>query len=303
MPVSWRPRGVCACGGGPVPEGDTVARTARRLHQALAGHSLTRVDLRWGALDGSPLVGARTLEVTARGKHLLHRVEGGWTIHSHLRMEGQWRLEALGRPEAERALRNPQARAVLDAGAPGQGWRALGLRLGELGLLRTADEGRVVGHLGPDILDADLDAAAVAAAVRATGRPLAEALLDQRLVAGIGTFWASEILFVARLHPWQAADEVDPETLSSALTRLSRLMRRAVETGVQSSTGEQRRGRESYVHARSGRPCRRCGDTVRVAMAGEAGRERTIFSCPTCQCGLAPTDDGRPQAPLGSSGR
>lgn len=286
-----------------MPEGDTVARTAKRLHQALAGHPLRRVELRWGELDGGGLVGAETLEVASRGKHLLHRVEGGWTIHSHLRMEGQWRLEALGSPAADRGLRNPQVRAVLDAGSVAQGWRALGLRLGELDLLRTTEEARLVGHLGPDILGADLDASVVADSLQAARRPLAEVLLDQRLVAGIGTFWASEILFVARLHPWQAADEVDRDVLTAALDRLARLMRRAVQTGVQSSTGELRRGRESYVHARSGRPCRRCGDTVRVAMAGAPGQERTIFSCPTCQGGLAPTDDGRPQAPLGSSGR
>lgn len=279
-----------------MPEGDTVRRTADRLHRALVGEVLERAELRWGRLDGAPLVGRPTVEVVSRGKHLLHRVEGGWTVHSHLKMEGQWRIEALGSPAARRGLGNPQARAVLDAGR----WRALGLRLGSLHLVRTSDEPELVGHLGPDVLDEGLDVRAVVDGWRGSGRPLAEALLDQRIVAGIGTFWASEILWWARLHPWAAAADTDPDVLERALSRLGVLMRRAVVTGVQSSTGETRRGEESAVHARSGRPCRRCGDTVRVAMAGPPGRERTIFSCPTCQGGRAPTDDGRPQRPLGS---
>ena len=87
------------------------------------------------------------------------------------------------------------------------------------------------------------------------------------------------------------------------LERLHRLMDAARRTGWQASTGIQRHGEESYVHARSGRPCRRCGDTVRVALTGVAPRQRTMFSCPTCQGGLAPTDDGRPQRPLGSGRR
>ena len=87
------------------------------------------------------------------------------------------------------------------------------------------------------------------------------------------------------------------------LDRLHRHMDAARRTGWQGSTGIQRAGEEAYVHARSGRPCRRCGDTVRVAMTGVAPRQRTMFSCPTCQGGLAPTDDGRPQRPLGSGRR
>ena len=80
-------------------------------------------------------------------------------------------------------------------------------------------------------------------------------------------------------------------------------MAAARRTGWQASTGLRRTGEESYVHARSGRPCRRCGDTVRVATTGVVPRDRTMFSCPTCQGGLAPTDDGRPQRPLGTGGR
>ncbi|MBM6546729.1 Fpg/Nei family DNA glycosylase [Janibacter sp. YIM B02568] len=279
-----------------MPEGDTVHRSASRLHAALAGTPLSRVELRWGELDGGGLIGATTLEVVSRGKHLLHRVEGGWTIHSHLRMEGQWRVERVAGPEERRYLASRQTRAALAAGA----WAAFGLRLGMLDLVRTSDEGALTGHLGPDILDEALDVESVVQALRASGRPVAESLLDQRLVAGIGTFWASEALFVERVHPWARTDELGPQVLARLVRRCHLLMRRATGHAVQSSTGVYRHGETAYVHARSGRPCRRCGETVRVAMAGPAGQERTIFSCPTCQGGLAPTDDGRPQAPLGA---
>ena len=280
-----------------MPEGDTVARTADRLHRALSGVPLDRVDLRWGTLDGSPLVGARTLEVVSRGKHLLHRVEGGWTIHSHLKMEGQWRVERASSPSGRRYERHPHVRALLDA----RGWRCVGLRLGQLDLVRT-DEGELVEHLGPDILGPTVDLGAVAAAVTTDLRGLAETLLDQRVVAGIGTFWASELLFIKALPPWSPSAEVPVDSVRTLLERGARLMARAAQTGWQSSTGETRRDRTQYVHARSGRPCLRCGDTVRVALSGPPGRERTIFYCPRCQGGLAPTDDGRPQRPLGASG-
>lgn len=282
-----------------MPEGDTVHRTASRLHAALAGEPLTRVELRWGELDGSGLVGATTLEVVSRGKHLLHRVEGGWTIHSHLRMEGQWRVERVGSPAERRHLASRQTRAAVAAGP----WAAFGLRLGMLDLVPTSDEATLVGQLGPDILDEALDIHGVARVLTASGRPVAESLLDQRLVAGIGTFWASETLFVERVHPWAPTTDLGPEVLARVVRRCHLLMHRATGHAVQSSTGVYRHGETAYVHARSGRPCRRCGDTVRVAMAGPPGRERTIFSCPTCQGGLAPTDDGRPQAPLGARRR
>lgn len=279
-----------------MPEGDTVHRTADRLHRALAGRPVTRAELRWPSAPDVDLRGSTTLEVVARGKHVLHRFDTGSTLHTHLRMEGQWRVEHPG-PRTERGLR----RADLRAAVLTQEWSALGLRLGMLHLVPTAREGDLVGHLGPDVLGPDWDPDAVGAHVLSHPGTLVEALLDQRVLAGVGTFWASEVLFVERLHPWQEAALVDAERLRHLLDRVHRLMSAAERSGWQVSTGIERAGEEAYVHARSGRPCRRCGDTVRVATAGAPPRERTVFSCPTCQGGPAPTDDGRPQRPLGSS--
>ena len=281
-----------------MPEGDTVHRTADRLHRALAGRPVTRADLRWPSAPDVDLRGATTLEVLARGKHVLHRFDTGSTLHTHLRMEGQWRVEHPG-PRTDRTLRRQDLRAAVLTDE----WSALGLRLGMLDLVPTTHERDLVGHLGPDLLGPDWDPDRARDALVAHDRTVVEALLDQRVLAGVGTFWASEILFLDRLHPWTPAGQVDERRVDALLARLRRLMEAAVRTGWQMTTGIQRSGQEAYVHARSGRPCRRCGDTVRVAMAGRAPRERTIFSCPTCQGGLAPTDDGRPQRPLGSTPR
>jgi endonuclease-8 len=279
-----------------VPEGDTVWRTAHRLDRALAGEPLVLCDLRFPAVATADLTGATTLEVVSRGKHILHRLDSGLTLHSHLRMEGQWRVE---RPEvASGWLRRHDLRAAVGTA----GWTALGLRLGMLDLVATSEEDRLVGHLGPDLLGPDWDAAMAAANLATSPEPLAAALLDQRNLAGVGTIWACESLFLERLHPWTPASDHAPATLTALVSRVHRLIDAARQHSVPNSTGSRRRSEELYVHGRSGRPCRRCGGTVRLANAGGAGRERTIFYCPACQGGLAPTDDGRPQRPLGSTG-
>jgi endonuclease-8 len=234
--------------------------------------------------------------VVARGKHLLHRFDNGWTLHSHLRMEGQWRVEP---PERVASwLRSPTLRAAVG----GAQWVALGLRLGMLDVVRTEAEHQVVGHLGPDVLGADWDAGLAVRNLGHSGQPVATALLDQRQLAGVGTIWASESLFLERIGPWTETAALGTGQLAALVDRIHRLMDVARHHSVPASTGVYRDGENTYVHGRSGRPCRRCGAPVRVAMAGPPNRERTIFYCPACQGGLAPTDDGRPQRPLGSSG-
>jgi endonuclease VIII len=278
-----------------VPEGDTVWRTAHRLHQALADEQVVLCDLRFPEIATVDLTGATTLEVVSRGKHILHRFDSGLTLHSHLRMEGQWRVEHA--TDASRWLRRQDLRAALGTST----WTALGLRLGLLDVVPTEREGDLVGHLGPDLLGPDWDADLATSNLRRVATTIGAALLDQRNLAGVGTLWAAESLFLQRLHPWTPATQLPTEAVEALVVRVHRLVDAAREHAVQASTGVRRHGEENYVHARSGRPCRRCGETVRVAMIGEPGHERTMFYCPGCQGGLAPTDDGRPQRPLGSS--
>src|SRR4051812_39338495 len=167
-----------------MPEGDTVYQAARRLHAALAGQVLTRSDLRVPRFATADLTGRTVLDVTPRGKHLLTRVEGGLTLHSHLRMDGSWKVYASGQRWSGGAAH--QIRVIL-----GNADRtAVGYRLPVLDLLRTTDEQRAVGHLGPDLLGPDWEPEqALANLLSDLARPLGEALLDQRNLAGIGNVY------------------------------------------------------------------------------------------------------------------
>lgn len=279
-----------------MPEGDVVYRTARRLHSALAGVPLERVEVRWGHLDPTPLVGRRTLEVMPRGKHLLHRVEGGWTLHTHLRMEGSWHIRATAEVD-QRTVANRHLRVLVGTAH----WTALGLRLGMVELLPTEREHTAVGHLGPDVLGADWDQErALTNLTTCADRPVGEALLDQRNLAGIGTMYAAEALFLERVNPWKPVGELG-DALGGVVARARRLMR-ANLGDLRSPTGSHRSG-ETWVHGRSGRECRRCRGLVRVAPIGVAPFERVMFYCPACQGGRGPTDDGTPQRPLGAARR
>ncbi len=279
-----------------MPEGDTVWRTAARLHEALAGERLERADLRWPSLATADLRGARTLEIRSRGKHLLHRLDTGLTLHSHLRMEGQWRIEATA-ALTPRLLTNGQLRALLGTTR----WTAIGLRLGMLDLVATDAEDSLVGHLGPDVLGPDWDPQRAAANLAASQETIGAALLDQRTLAGVGTMYAAESLFLERLGPWTPAASLAAPTIVGLVERAHRLLDTGRRSAIQSTTGSTRRGETTFVHGRSGRPCRRCGTTVRVAMVGAPPQERTLFYCPGCQGGLGPTDVGRPQRPLGAT--
>jgi endonuclease-8 len=293
-----------------MPEGDTVFRTCSRLHEALAGRLLVVAELRWPGLSTAQLAGQVVTEVVPRGKHILMRLDSGLTLHSHLKMEGQWRISRTGENPSAIAARGrvePRRRERLDRGGRGSDdirallvtreWTATGLRLGMLDLVRTSGEDTLVGHLGPDILSPDFDQAR---AVANLSGPVGAALLDQRNLAGVGTMWASESLFLEAVNPWADAATLAPEALNGVVSRARRLMTANLPHAVQTSTGIRREGENAYVHARSGRPCRRCGTTIRVAQIGPPTRERAMFYCPTCQGGLAPGDSGRPITPLGA---
>ncbi|SDQ33620.1 DNA-formamidopyrimidine glycosylase family protein [Quadrisphaera sp. DSM 44207] len=284
-----------------MPEGDVVWRTAQRLNTALAGQELLSGDLRWPSLAAADLSGRTVVEVVSAGKHLLCRTAaaGGapLTLHSHLRMEGSWHVHATGAPW--RTARAAHAvRAVLVTAR----WTAVGHRLGMLDLVPTDQEHRLVGHLGPDVLGPGWDPQRALENLRADpDRAVGEALLDQRVLAGVGTFFMAEALFVRGVTPWTPVRDVpDPAGLVALVHRMLDTCRHEV---AQSTTGDPRPGRRQWVHARSGQPCHRCGTTVRVAMVGRAPQDRTAFYCPRCQRGPAPTDTGLPQRPLGSAPR
>ena len=155
-----------------------VWQAARRLHKALAGRTLTRSDFRVPRLATVDLTGDVVTETASRGKHLLTRTQNGLTVHTHLRMDGNWRV----RPAAERMRDSHQIRLVL----ANDDWQAIGYSLGVVELIRTSEESQVTGHLGPDLLGLDWDRAEAVRRLNAEpDRPIGEALLDQRNLAGV----------------------------------------------------------------------------------------------------------------------
>jgi len=258
-----------------VPEGDTVWRACKRLDQALAGQELTRTDFRVPALATTDLSGRTVIEVVARGKHLLMRLSGGLTVHSHFRMDGSWHLYRPG--ERWRGGPGHQVRAVLET-AP---WTAVGYRLPVLELVATDAEDTVVGHLGPDLLAPDFDRATAIANLQAQpDRTISEALLDQRNLAGIGNFYRIEVCFLLGLHPWLPVSAAD---IPAAVDLSRRLLKANLRNGTQVSTGIDRPGQRTWVFERAGKPCRRCRTTISAAMIGEPPRDRVTYWCPVCQ--------------------
>ncbi|MER6914168.1 DNA-formamidopyrimidine glycosylase family protein [Streptomyces sp. NPDC000594] len=265
-----------------MPEGDTVWRTAHRLDGVLAGRELTRCELRVPSLATADLTGRHTLEVVPRGKHLLTRFEGGLTLHSHLRMDGSWRVFPVGtRPSGGPAH---QIRAILGTAAH----TAVGYRLPVLELLRTTDEERVVGHLGPDLLGPDWDPGeAVARLLSDPARPLGDALLDQRNLAGIGNVYKSELAFLARVTPWLPVGELPRDVPERLVATAHRLLTANRANSDRRTTAAGARTR-LHVYGREGRPCLRCGTPVRrstPAVPGASGDERVSYWCPGCQHG------------------
>jgi endonuclease VIII len=261
-----------------MPEGDTVWLSAKRLNAALAGRSVTEFDLRVPHLATADLRADTISEVLARGKHILMRFAGGLTLHSHLRMDGSWRIAATGRTTGVPARDAHQIRARIG----NDDWLALGLRVHDLMLVARADEVELVGHLGPDLLGPDWSAPLALARLRAHPETaIGEALLDQRNLAGIGNLYKAEALFITGVHPWTPVEAV--ADLERIVDTAYRLLRRNRDHPEQSTTGLPGRGQHHWVYQRAGEPCRRCGTVIARARQGIAPRDRETWWCPACQ--------------------
>jgi endonuclease-8 len=259
-----------------MPEGDTVWRSCQRLNEALAGQQLVRTEFRVPSLATTDLGGVDIREVVSRGKHQLFRFGNGFTLHTHFRMDGSWRIFAHGRKWS--GGEDFQIRAVLVT----PDHDAVGYLLPVTELIATADEDTVVGHLGPDLLGPDWD---LDEAVRRIGtqpdRSIGEALLDQRNLAGIGTFYRAEVLYLQGLHP--RAPVRDISKLRRLVQRSQQLLYANRWRPEQSTTGDLRSDKRAWVFERQGQPCRRCRTTIRSEEFGPPGQERRSYWCPHCQ--------------------
>ena len=245
-----------------MPEGDAVWLTARRLDQALAGQVLTATDFRVPQLATADLSGQLVQGTVTRGKHLLTRIGDDWTLHTHLKMEGEWKIVAAGK-------RWPRpghtARVVLTT----EEKEAVGFSLGIVELLPRSGESAALGYLGPDLLGDDWDDAEAVRRLREHGdEPVFDAIRDQRNLAGLGTIWAAETCFSVGVHPLTPVGDVRD------LTKLVRM----AHLKLKESIGPRRPFMAVYGRGRAA--CRRCGTPI-TRLETQDGRP--IYLCPHCQ--------------------
>ena len=254
-----------------MPEGDTIHFAANRIRPVLEGHVPDEIATphprfgrdRWPArLDGRAVT-----SVDAHGKHLFLRFEGGLAIHSHLRMTGSWRVRDAGalRPRATWLVLRRGGREVQQINGP---------------VLELMTDGRTrfdqrLAALGPDILAPELDEGRVLRRLREDDptRPIGDALLDQRVIAGIGNLWKVEGCFAAGIDPWRAAGRVSDDEVLAIV--------RATRPRMQQSARDGNQTRHKQIYGRAGMPCPRCGTRIRSRGQWEDGR--TTYWCPSCQ--------------------
>ncbi len=274
-----------------MPEGDTIFRAARTLHRALAGSTVTRFDSVYPALtrvhEDAPLTGRCVERAEAAGKHLLIVFSGGLTLRTHMRMSGSWHIYRPGEPWQ---LPAHDQRIVIATEA----FVAVAFRVQEAEFLDDAAMRRqpALRRLGPDLLSAVFDEPeALLRLRRRPERPIAESLLDQGVIAGIGNVYKSEVLFLERVHPATATACVPEERLIAVLHTARRLLRANVIEHASATTttwrGLRRTTRRSepserlWVYGRHGQPCRRC--RVPITMRKSGPDARVTFWCPACQ--------------------
>ncbi|WP_067818543.1 DNA-formamidopyrimidine glycosylase family protein [Nocardia inohanensis] len=258
-----------------MPEGDTVYLAAARLRRALAGKTLSRSDFRVPRYATLDLRGQVVESVGSYGKHLFVRTPE-LSIHTHLKMEGVWRVYSPGQRWTKPGFTARLILATDDA-------EAVGFSLGLVEVLRRADEHTAIDHLGPDLLGPDWDAAeAVRRLAAQPERPVGLALLDQRNLAGIGNIYRSEVCFLRRVHPATPVGEI--ADLPGLVEQAHRLLGEAV----------RKPPRRTLVYGRQRRPCPRCGTNLVVHLLADDGdgtrADRGIYFCPRCQ--VRPTVNG-----------
>lgn len=267
-----------------MPEGDTIHRTATVLREALVGRRVTdaRAQPRQG-LRSVPrmerVIGTTVARVESIGKHLLIGFDNGLTLRTHLRMSGSWHRYAPG----ER-WRRPLHEATVIVETAGAVAVCFNAPTAELLTGTELERHERLGALGPDLLSATFDAdAAVARLRQRSGAQIANALLDQEALAGIGNVYKSEVLFCERTHPWTDVAALDDARLGALVATARRLLHANLRGGARVTTGAPRAGSGNalWVYGRTGRPCRRCGTLIRAERQGILAR--ATYWCPRCQ--------------------
>lgn len=257
-----------------MPEGDTIFRTARTLNAALAGKVVRRFETvlpKLARVDDETPIAGRTVEgVRPQGKHLLMDFSGGIHLRTHMRMNGSWHVYRPGerwqRPRGDMRI----VIATDDFVAV-----AFNVPVAEFLDDRALARSRDLQQLGPDVLSAAFDADVAFRRIRARAdAEIAEALLDQRAIAGIGNIWKSEVLFACRVNPFARVADVTDGQLRCLIERARKLLGRSA-----SATSPN----DLYVYSRRGKPCRRCRTPIASQKRGPGAR--LTYWCPQCQAG------------------
>lgn len=273
-----------------MPEGDTIYRAARTLNRALAGDVVQRFESVLPALtrvhEDAPITGRVVESVAASGKHVLMRFSGGLVLRTHMRMNGSWHIYRSG----ERWQRPRRDMRVVVATAR---FEAVGFNIPVAEFLTPMTIRRQpdLRHMGPDLLGDSFDEAEALRRFRERGSSaIADALLNQRVVAGAGNVYKSEVLFLCRIDPATCVKDLSDDRIRDILATARRLLRANVndpQRGIVTYTGYRRTTRRAdpaerlYVYGRARKPCRRCGTPIRVRAQGP--HARLTYWCPTCQ--------------------
>ena len=261
-----------------MPEGDTIRKIAHRMMQTCVGQRIIRFESRTPTVHRDDLVGRLVEDAEARGKHLLIYLEGDLIFHTHLGREGRWRLQ---RQRADRRLN--RVGTMLSV----RGWDAVcdGAPIAEWLSPWQLAKHPLLANLGPDILSPKFDVDdAIQRLLANTGQPLGVALLNQRVCAGIGNIYKSEMLFICGLNPFSTVDSFTHDELEMLLSRTRRWMRRNLDAGRRRTRWLDRGTK--WVYTRAGEHCLKC-DTL-IEMKRQGPRQRSTYFCPHCQGVLRP---------------
>jgi endonuclease-8 len=274
-----------------MPEGDSIFRAARMLHRALAGHVVTRFESVLPRLtrvhEDAPIVGRTVERVDSVGKHLLMHFSGELVLRTHMRMSGSWHIyrpgEAWQRPPVDMRIIVATEHFVAVA---------FNVPVAEFETTHTLQRDEAIGSIGPDLLSATFDAEEALQRLRAhDAGDIAETLLNQRAMSGIGNIFKSEVLFVAGISPFARVPDLTDEQLRRIIQIAQRLMKANVtsQSGAGITTHRSLRSASAraepddrvWVYSRSGKPCRKCGTPIAYVKQGPYARG--TYWCPTCQ--------------------
>jgi endonuclease-8 len=275
-----------------MPEGDTIFRAARTLHRALAGKPVTSFESALPALnrihDDAPVTGRTIERVTAVGKHVLMHFSGNLVLRTHMRMNGSWHIYRPGE-RWQRSRRDMRIRIATEA------FEAVGFNIP---VAEFTSEPRLTSHpelrmLGPDVLSEGFSAAEALRRIRNRGTTaIADVLLNQRVLAGLGNVYKSEVLFICRVNPFILVRDLSDTHLAAIVETARRMLTANVSeglalmttyTGFRRTTGRGDPKQRLWVYGRARLPCRRCETAIRVRKQGPDAR--LTYWCPTCQEG------------------